>query len=539
MNKAKITISSSLGSMFEIYDFFIFITLTDVIGKVFFSGFSEKTGCIFSLLVFAIGFVARPFGGLLFGYIGDKFGRKITFLSTIFIAGISTALIGCLPSYSDVGILSPILLVILRMIQGISFGGELCGSIVYVAEHSVKEKRGFNTSWIFSIGTLGILMANAVVAAAKTLSGVNFYTWGWRIPFIISILFLLIIVYLRLSMKESPVFSKLVADKNVSKSPIIELITNKNHCKKMVVAFFGFMPCSPIAVMMAFIFPIIFLVKYTGINESTVLMLVCFSMIVSTPFYGIAGWLSDKIGRKPMIYSAGLICALLYIPSYHALYSVTSAALINNNNGVVVQIVGARNDCSLNHTQNLSVQKMINTCAVARKTLDDLHVSYTLINNSEAHETAVRFNYRPVISVSYEKLKSTTEVEKNVQKFALSIQSEVAALKKENTGFIDNITKIKIFGLLCLLGIFTALASGAVPAMIGEFFPSRIRYSASSLAYNLVNIVFSGFVPVIILSINSATNTLYAGLGYPIAVFIITIIIGLLFVPETKGLDIG
>jgi MFS family permease len=536
----KVIFASSLGTVFEWYDFYLYGTLAVIIGNQFFSALDPSSRTIFSLLAFAAGFLVRPFGALVFGRLGDMIGRKYTFLITIVIMGLSTFIVGVLPSYASIGVAAPIILIGLRMLQGLALGGEYGGAATYVAEHSPHHKRGAYTSWIQTTATLGLFLSILVIIGTRTITGEKeFADWGWRVPFLVSVFLLGISVWIRLSMAESPAFKKMKEEGKTSKAPLTESFTKWPNLKIVILALIGLTAGQAVVWYTGQFYALFFLTQSLKVDGATANILIAASLIIGTPFFIVFGALSDKIGRKPIIMAGCLIAALTYFPLFKALTEAANPelAVAQAKNRVVVVADPARCSFQFNPT---GVAKFTSSCDIAKQALAAASVSYD--NEAAATGTTAQVKVGDTVIPGVEaKGLTPDELKKKDAEFKKAIGDAIKAAgypaKAKPIDFMGG-QWWSIVAILTLLVIYVTMVYGPIAAMLVELFPTRIRYTSMSLPYHLGNGWFGGFLPATGFAIVAQTGNMYNGLWYPIVVALMTFVVGMLFVRETKDVDI-
>ncbi|HJV60111.1 MAG TPA: MFS transporter [Albitalea sp.] len=536
----KVIFASSLGTVFEWYDFYLYGTLAVIIGNQFFSALDPASRTIFSLLAFAAGFLVRPFGALVFGRLGDMIGRKYTFLITILIMGSSTFIVGILPSYASIGVAAPVILIGLRMLQGLALGGEYGGAATYVAEHSPHGKRGAYTSWIQTTATLGLFLSIAVIIGTRTITGEKeFADWGWRVPFIVSVLLLAISVWIRLSMNESPAFKKMKEEGKTSKAPLTESFAKWGNLKIVILALLGLTAGQAVVWYTGQFYALFFLTQSLKVDGQTANILIAASLIIGTPFFIVFGALSDKIGRKPIIMAGCLIAALTYFPLFKALTETANPELAAAQAKNRVVVVADPERCSFQFNPT-GIAKFTSSCDIAKQLLSGASVSY----DNEAAPTGTTAQVKigdKVIPGVESKGLAPDELKKKDAEFKAAIN---AALKE--AGYTAKAKPIDFMGsqwwtivaILTILVIYVTMVYGPIAAMLVELFPTRIRYTSMSLPYHIGNGWFGGFLPATGFAIVAQTGNMYNGLWYPIIVAAMTFVIGTLFIRETKDVDI-
>jgi MFS family permease len=538
----KVIFASSLGTVFEWYDFYLYGSLAAVIAKQFFAGLDPTSAYIFALLAFAAGFLVRPFGAIVFGRLGDMIGRKYTFLVTILIMGVSTFVVGLLPNYASIGVAAPIILVALRMLQGLALGGEYGGAATYVAEHSPQGKRGLYTSWIQTTATLGLFLSLIVILLCREFTGADFEVWGWRIPFLMSIILLGVSVYIRLSMSESPAFQKMKAEGKTSKAPLTESFGQWKNLKIVIIALLGLTAGQAVVWYTGQFYALFFLTSIVKMDPKTANILIATSLVLGTPFFIFFGWLSDKIGRKPIIMAGCLVAAASYFTIFPALMHYANPSLEAAQKSSKVAVASDGVSCSFQGSPIAREIHFVTACDIAKRTLAQAFIPY--VNTSAAVGA-------PATITIGDKVMTAPTAKLNAKGDAFDPDSAkaIAAFKKEVseaaksaglTAKADEakIDKFMVTLLLFVLVIFVTMVYGPIAAMLVEMFPTRIRYTSMSLPYHIGNGWFGGLLPTTAFAMIAATGDVYYGLWYPIVVALGTFVIGMIFVRETKDVDI-
>ena len=529
--------ASSLGTIFEWYDFYLYGLLATTLSAKFFSGVNETTAFILALAAFAAGFAVRPFGALVFGRIGDLVGRKYTFLVTMGIMGLSTCAVGLLPTYASAGVAAPLLLVSLRLLQGLALGGQYGGAATYVAEHAPDGRRGFYTSWIQTTATLGLFAALLVVIGTRTAIGETAFTdWGWRVPFLASVLLLLVSVWMRLQLNESPVYQQMKADGATSKSPLKEAFGRWSNLKLVLVALFGAVAGQAVVWYTGQFYALFFLEKTMKVEGATANIMIATGLALGTPFFLFFGWLSDRIGRKPIILAGCLLAALTYFPLFGALSNAVNPALYEAQQRAPVTVMADPNDCSLQFDPIGKNRFDEHSCDVAKSFLAKAGVSYS---NSQAPGPArlVIGTTMIVAPAAFGGRAPLPAAEiKTFQDQATAALKAAGYPPKADPARIDMPVAIAI---LTLLVLYVTMVYGPIAALLVELFPARIRYTSMSLPYHIGNGWFGGFLPTIAFAIVAASGNIYSGLWYPVVIAALTIIVGVLFLPETRGRSIS
>jgi MFS family permease len=536
----KVIFASSLGTVFEWYDFYLYGTLAVIIGNQFFSALDPGSRTIFSLLAFAAGFLVRPFGALVFGRLGDMIGRKYTFLITIVIMGLSTFIVGVLPSYASIGVAAPVILIGLRMLQGLALGGEYGGAATYVAEHSPQDKRGAYTSWIQTTATLGLFLSILVIIGTRTITGEKeFAEWGWRVPFLVSVFLLGISVWIRLSMAESPAFKKMKEEGKTSKAPLTESFTKWPNLKIVILALIGLTAGQAVVWYTGQFQALFFLTQSLLVDSGTANLLIAAALLIGTPFFLVFGALSDRIGRKPIIMAGCLIAALTYFPLFKALAETANPELAAAQAKNKVVVVADPGRCSFQFNPT-GVVKFTSSCDIAKQALAAASVSYDNEAAPVGSTAQVKVGDKVIPGVESRGL-SAAELKVKETEFKKAINDAIRAagypVKAKAIDFMSG-QWWSIVAILTLLVIYVTMVYGPIAAMLVELFPTRIRYTSMSLPYHIGNGWFGGFLPATYFAIVAQTGNMYNGLWYPIVVAMMTFVVGMLFVRETKDVDI-
>lgn len=510
----RVIFASSLGTVFEWYDFYIYAILAPYFAGVFFPPGNQTVALLGAFTGYAAGFLVRPFGALVFGRVGDLIGRKYTFLITIVVMGLSTALVGLLPTYASVGMVAPLLLLILRLAQGLALGGEYGGAATYVAENSPDRKRGFNTSFIQTTATLGLLMALIILyACRKGLSADDFKSFGWRIPFLCSIILLIISVYIRLRLQESPVFLKMKSEGKGSKAPLTESFARWGNAKIVLLALFGATMGQGVVWYTGQFYALFFLITTLKVEWATVYILIGLSLLIATPFFIFFGWLSDRIGRKWILMAGCLLAVLTYQPIFKGLTHYANPGLESFNERTKITLTAS--DCQT-HIFPLPNTKY-SDCDKVRNLLSSRALTYSNIEGASGAAPVVRINDQEIVGVDEAKLKT----------ILAGLQYPVSAKPSEvNFGMV--------LLLLVILVLYVTMVYGPIAAFLVELFPTRIRYTSMSLPYHIGNGWFGGLLPLTATALVAANGNIYYGLWYPIIVAALCFVIGSLFIKETK-----
>jgi MFS family permease len=529
----RVIAASSLGTMFEWYDFYLYGSLASIIGKQFFAGVNETTAFIFALLAFAAGFAVRPFGAIIFGRLGDLAGRKHTFLITIVIMGIATALVGVLPGQASIGVAAPIILITLRLLQGLAVGGEYGGAATYIAEHAPPGRRAYYTSWIQITATAGMILSLIVILGCRWLLGEHFETWGWRVPFLLSIILLAISVYIRMQLEESPVFREMRAAGKLAKNPLRESLGRWSNLKLVLLALFGAMAGQAVIGYVSLVYMNLFLTQTLKVDAATSNLLVAAALTAATPFYIIVGKLADRFGRKPQVVIGCLIAALTFFPIFRGLthYANPQIAAAQANSPVVV--VADPRECSFQFDP-VGGARFTSSCDVAKSALAGQRIPYS--NEAAPAGTVAVVKIGSASVAAFDGTAVTAD----------EFKARGAQFKEELGGVLkvagypasadpQRIDYAMVFLLLFILSVLGVMTYGPIAAWLVELFPARIRYTSMSLPYHLGNGWFGGFLPSIAFAMIAYTGNIYSGLWYPLVVCLMTTAVGTFFLRETNG----
>ncbi|NBO74271.1 MAG: MFS transporter [Gammaproteobacteria bacterium] len=530
----RVIFASSLGTIFEWYDFYLYGALSAIISRQFFSGVDETTGFIFALLAFAAGFFVRPFGAIVFGRLGDLVGRKHTFLITIVLMGASTALVGLLPSYESIGVLAPIILIALRLLQGLALGGEYGGAAVYVAEHAPQGKRGLYTSWIQTTATLGLFLSLLVILGCRLAFGENFETWGWRIPFLLSTILLGISVYIRLQLQESPAFLQIKEEGRLAKRPLTEAFGNRANLRLVLLALFGATAGQAVVWYGGQFYALFFLEKMLQVEAASANLIIAAALLIGTPFFVIFGALSDRIGRKPIIMGGCVLAALTYFPTFKTITHAANPALERAVSTAPVSVVADPDACSLQFDP-VGKQTFRRSCDVAKSALAKAGVPYTNIEGPTGSIAEVRIGAgaEAVVLRSFEGMTlGSIEFKAEAAAFGKSLRAALDEAGYPAKADMSAVNYPLVIALCVWLVLLVTMVYGPIAAWLVEIFPTHIRYTSMSLPYHLGNGWFGGFLPVTSFAIVAATGDIYAGLWYPVVVALITALIGTLFLHD-------
>jgi MFS family permease len=529
--------ASSLGTVFEWYDFYIYGTLAAILAAQFFAGVNPSASFIFTLLAFAAGFAVRPFGALFFGRLGDLIGRKYTFIITMTLMGLGTFCIGLLPSYATWGIAAPVVLICLRLFQGLALGGEYGGAAIYVAEHAPKNKRGFYTSWIQTTATVGLFMALLIVLGVRTYMDANFpgttlangrtisafEDWGWRIPFLLSAVLLVVSIWIRLKLNESPVFLQMKAEGKSSKRPLTEAFGNWANAKIAILALFGATAGEAVVWYAGQFYALFFLTQTLKVPAINAQIMIAVALLIGTPFFIVFGWLSDKIGRKPIILAGFLLAAVTYFPIFKGITHFANPALERALASSPVTVIADPNECSF-QLKLTATETFTTSCDIAKSALVARSVDYE--NQAAPKGTVAQ------VKIGDQVIPANTPNFPAVVGQAITQHGYPASADPSQISYVPTVI------LLSILVVYVTLVYGPIAAWLVELFPTRIRYSGLSLPYHIGNGWYGGFLPATVFAIVAATGNIYSGLWYPIVIACMSFVVGLLFLPETKDRDI-
>jgi len=517
--------ASSLGTVFEWYDFYIYGTLAVFLAKYFFSSVPANVAFIFTLLAFAAGFAVRPFGALIFGHFGDLIGRKYTFLVTMSLMGVGTFFIGVLPGFATWGIAAPVVLICLRLVQGLALGGEYGGAAIYVAEHAPANKRGYYTSWIQTTATVGLFMAILLVLGVRTWMGeAAFGDWGWRIPFLLSAILLAVSIWIRLKLNESPLFQQMVAEGTRSKRPLREAFGQWSNAKIALLALLGATMGEAVVWYGGQFYALFFLTQTLKVPGVTASILIAIGLAIGTPFFLLFGALSDKIGRKPIILAGFALAVATYFPLFQGITHFANPKLEAALNGSPITVTADPNECSFQFKAT-GVEKFTTGCDTIKSSLVGLSVNYNNVAAAPGTKASVQIGDQTIAA--------------DAPDLAKTIAAAVKAHGYPASADTNDINYPMTILLLAILVVYVTMVYGPIAAWLVELFPTRIRYSGLSLPYHIGNGWFGGFLPATVFAIVAATGNIYSGLWYPVGVAAVAFVIGLIFLPETKDRDIS
>ncbi len=535
----RVIFASSLGTVFEWYDFYLYGSLAAIISKQFFAGVSNaNTAFIFALLAFAAGFAVRPFGALVFGRIGDMVGRKVTFLLTIVIMGVSTSVVGLLPGYAKIGVAAPVLLILMRLLQGLALGGEYGGAATYVAEHAPHGKRGAYTSWIQTTATLGLFLSLVVILGCRTALGTEqFEAWGWRIPFLVSLILLGVSVWIRLKLNESPLFQQMKAEGKGSTQPLTESFARWGNLKIVLLALFGLTAGQAVVWYTGQFYTLFFLTQTLKVDAQTANLLIAGSLLIGTPFFLVFGSLSDRVGRKPIIMAGLALAALTYFPIFRAITHFANPALESAQVTSPVAVLADPTACSVQFDP-IGKSKFTSPCDVAKAALVKRGVPYSNESASGVAAAAGVATVRVGATFIASYASNGVTAKDDAKRFDAQLGAALKAAEYPATADRSRMNIAMLVLLLTILVLYVTMVYAPIAAMLVEMFPTRIRYTSMSLPYHIGNGWFGGFLPTTAFAIVASTGNIYSGLWYPVTIAVITLVIGMVFVKETKDVDI-
>lgn len=529
--------ASAAGTAFEWYDFFIFGSLTTVIAKHFYADVGEATGYILALLTFGVGFVVRPLGALVFGWFGDRTGRKTTFLVTITLMGLATVAIGLLPDYGQIGMAAPILLLTMRVLQGFALGGEYGGAAIYVAEHAPPKKRGLLTGWIQTTAAFGLIGALSVILVTRHLLGVEaFNEWGWRIPFLLSALLLMISLWIRLKLNESPAYEAMEAEGGARRAPYKEAFLTWTNGRWVLVALFGIMVAQGAVWYCGYFYTRFFMERVLKVDVATVDQLVLAITVCSAVLYVFFGWLSDKVGRKPVMLAGMLLALVAFFPGFHALTKAANPALAAAQAASPVVVAADPATCALQFDP-VGKASFSSSCDIAKSVLSNAGVSYDNVAAPAGSVAVVRIGAVEVASVEGQGMASAdlkaarTDVETRVK-------AALVAAGYPTTADPAGVNFPLTFGILMIFMVAACALYGPQAAALVELFPTRVRYTAMSLPYNIGTGWIGGLLPAASFALVAWSGNIYFGLWYSVFFTVIAVVVSLIWLPETKGRDL-
>lgn len=533
----KVLTASSVASVFEWFDFFLYGAMAVVISQNFFSGVDESTAFVLALLAFAAGFAVRPFGAIVFGFLGDVWGRKNTFIITLLLMGASTFSVGLLPTYEQAGALAPWSLVLLRMLQGLSVGGVYGGAAVYVAEHVPANRRGFFTSWIQITATLGMALSLAVIFGTRTVVGEEaFVEWGWRVPFLLSVLLLAVTVWIQMRLAESPVYLRMKSSGRSSTRPWADAFGNWKNLRLILISLFGAVIGMAVIWYTAQFYVLFFMERTLKVDPALTNLMVASALLISTPLYVFFGWLSDKIGRRPIVLAACVLAAATYFPLFKGLTAAANPALAAAMESAPVTVKADRSQCSLQFDP-IGKRTFTSSCDIALQYLARAGVTYEVVDGPAGADAVLYVGSASLTSFDGGNL-STAAFKEQRATWEKQASQLVAAAGYPLSADRDKINFPVAMAILVLMMSFAAMIYGPIAATLTELFPAKVRYTSMSLPYHLGTGWIGGFMPPVAFAMVAATGNIYSGLWYPLGFAVLTFIVGFFFLPETKGKDL-
>ena len=532
--------ASAAGTAFEWYDFFIFGSLAGVIAHHFYAEVSEATGYILALLTFGVGFVVRPLGALVFGWFGDRTGRKTTFLVTITLMGLATVAIGLLPDYGDIGVAAPILLILMRVLQGFALGGEYGGAAIYVAEHAPVKKRGFLTGWIQTTAALGLIGALSVILITRQIVGAEaFDAWGWRIPFLLSALLLGISLWIRMRLDESPAYRRMEAEASDSdhRAPYREAFLTWKNGRFVLLALFGIMIAQGAVWYCGYFYSRFFMERILKVDVATVDMLMLWLTVASAGLYVFFGWLSDRVGRKPVMLFGMILALVAFFPGFHALTKAANPALAEAQASAPVTVVADPASCALQFDP-VGKAAFASSCDIAKSVLSNAGVSYANADALPGGTAVVRIGAVEVASIDGTGLPPA-ELKAARADVETRIKAALTAAGYPGRADPARMNLPLMFAILMVFIVAATALYGPQAAALVELFPTRVRYTAMSLPYNIGTGWVGGLLPAASFALVAASGNIYFGLWYSVAFTLVAVIVSLIWLPETKGRDLN
>jgi MFS family permease len=514
----RVIVASSVGTVFEWYDFYLYAILAPFFAGLFFPPGNQTAALLGAFGAYAAGFLVRPFGALVFGRVGDLVGRKYTFLVTIVVMGLSTVLVGVLPTYKSIGFAAPLILVLLRLAQGLALGGEYGGAATYVAEHAPDHRRGYATAWIQTTATVGMLFALVVIGITRLAQNpATFSAWGWRIAFWVSIPLLAISIYIRLKLQESPIFTRMKAQGKRSKAPLTESFARYPNNKYVALALFGATAGQGVVWYTGQFYALFFLLIYLKLDFLATYTLIGISLVVGTPFFLFFGWLSDRIGRKKIILAGCALAAVTYFPLFRGLTHAVNPALESYQASTPIQV--SASDCNFHIF--IGPWSRQTACDKAKDFLGKAGLSFESVPAVAGQDVVTR--------IGATELRGWDEA-----KYKAALASTGYPAKADSS----RVNWVMAELILILMVIYVTMVYGPIAAFLVELFPARIRYTSMSLPYHIGNGWFGGMLPLLATAIVATRGNIYAGLWYPIIVAVITVVVGAFFLRETKDVKI-
>lgn len=531
--QVMVVAGASVGTLFEWYDFFLYGALASHIARHFFAGVGEGTAFIFALAAFAAGFIVRPFGALVFGRIGDLVGRKNTFLVTMVIMGVSTFLVGLLPGYETLGVAAPILLVVLRLLQGLAVGGEYGGAVIYVAEHAPPDRRAFDTSWINMMATCGLILSLLVIVGFRLLlSEETFQAWGWRLPFLVSAILLVISLWIRLKLNESPVYQRMKESGAISKAPFAEAFGRWSNLKLILAALGGAVAGSTVIWYASQFYALFFLQRILKVGDLQTNLMMIAALAIAAPSYLVLGWLSDRIGRKPVIVAGIALGAVTLFPAYYLLTEAANPALAAAQRSAPVTVHADPATCSVQFDPVGTNRFDGSGCDVAKSFLSRQGVTYANVALPAGASAVVRVGDR---ALPVPTLVSTGEKASEIKAFEAEVHGSLVAAGYPAAADASQVNRPLVVAIVAFLVVLAAATYAPVSALMVELFPARIRYTSLSFPYHLGAGWVGGLLPATAFAIVATTGNIYAGLWYPVAFSAVGALIVLFMLPETRG----
>ena len=533
----KVAFAASLGSVIAWYDFYLYGALASVLAQQFFTNLNDGQALVFALLAFAAGFIVRPFGGLVFGRLGDLIGRKHPFLITMLVMGLSTFTVGLLPSYASVGVAAPLLLMLLRLLQGLALGGEYGGAVTMMAEHAPPKERGLYTAWIQATATVGLMFSLIITEATRYFLGAAaFAQWGWRLPFLLSAGLLVVSVYVRFRMPETPVYLRMKAQRQGSRGPVAEALGRPSSVRRVLLALFGLTAGQAVVWYTAQVYVLFFLSQTLQVDSARVNWMVAAALLLGTPFFWVFGALSDFVGRKPVVMAGCGLAALLLIPLFSGLTQAVNPALDRAQSAQSVVLTADPADCSLQF-RLLEGGHWLQSCDLVKQALSAASVSYTTRAAAPGALATVAIGDAVIQGYTARGLSREAARAQSAQFRAALDRSLVCAGYPAHADSAQ-IDMARAIALLTAMVILVAMVYAPIAAMLAEMFPTRIRYTAINLPYHMGNGWFGGLLPAASFAIVAQTGDMYSGLWYPVCVAAITALVGMYGLRETLGADL-